>query len=335
MQCDRMGINPKWPSYKNLLARFRRSRRPFIERSREAFIRSLRDYISRADAAPTCEIPNEVNFTNDAAETLAYVSILDTLTTAPSNPRWLDDIARWLRYYQVGAGQNFFWRHRFCILFRYDILPCSNPYGGMSEFSTDRAAQMMALMGVLGWKKETLYQGYLAHAALKRIYMLSDEYMIAHRRSQVFMLRLFADWVGDASHRWPAYGYDEPIYEALLTHWRTPEPQALVPCLLAACDRHTHQSRKDIRRKFFDFGRLGLMRTPLEILWLMRLRQWEGLENPVLDHPLMAPPFDVLPPPQPLAWQDLLMQAVQARARADWPEYDAILSLEALKGPSD
>jgi len=231
-----------------------------------------------------------------------------------------------MRYYQVGVGQQFFWHHRFNIIFP------DHPQGGLFMFNMEAASNMMAVMAMLGWKNAVRYQGYLTHAALNRNYQLELQYRDEHRRAQAFMLRLFADWVGDVSHQWPAYACDEPIYEALLAHWRTPNPQDLTQCLLAACDRHTHSAGKDTLKKFYDFNDNNhLQRTPVEILFLYRLRQWEGLESPVLDHPLMAPPFDQLPPEQPVPPLDDLMQGVLKRAREDWPEYDDVLSLTALR----
>ncbi|WP_249583025.1 hypothetical protein [Pseudomonas viridiflava] len=74
-------------------------------------------------------------------------------------------------------------------------------------------------------------------------------------------------------------------------------------------------------------------RVPLEILYILRLRQWEGLPNPrQIDNPLMAAPFDQLPPEQPVPELDELMQGVLNRSREDRPNYDEVLSLPALKG---
>lgn len=321
MKCERMGINPKWKKYKSITKEIGTYNPRVIEMMKA----SVREYVERNDIGPHKEIQNTNNVTKYDSERLGRGRVDVVLALAPDNPQWLVELAHWTRYYQVGIGSHFFWHHRFDIIFP------GHPHGGLRMFSMEYAAQMLGVMALLGWRDATLYQGYLAHAALNRRYQLELQYQDEHRRAQAFMLRLFADWVGDVSHQWPAYAYDEPIYEALLQHWRTPNPDDLVPCLLAACDRHTHQTQKDSSKKFFDFHNVGLARTPIEILFLFRLREWDGLANPTLDHPLMAAPFDQLPPEQPVPPLDELMQAVLKRAREDWPQYDEVLSLAALK----
>jgi hypothetical protein len=297
------------------------------EPDHQAFYRNtIREYVSREDASPKNPLANDICVTNYKAEWLARIQTHRVLATAPNNSEWLSVLAYWIRYYQVGIRQKFFWHHRYNVLFP------NHPDGGLRMYSIQTAANMMAAMSILGWKEAVIHQGYLTHAALNRGYQLVIEYQEDHRRAQAFMLRVFADWVGDVSHQWPGYAYDEPIYEALLAQWRTPHPDDLVPCLLAACDRHTWQTGKESQKNSYDFNQdRHLERVPVEILFIFRLREWEGLTNPVLDHPLMAAPFDRLPPEQPVPELDELMQGVLKRAREDWPHYDEVLSLEALK----
>lgn len=328
MLCDRMGISPKWPSYKVVKERINALDEAFLKvgEARFAFdLTSILKYINREDEAPTEQTSNKHNVTDYTSESLGRDKVRETLALASENWQWLVETAHWMRYYEIGVKQDYFWHHQFRIIFP------DHPNGKFA-FSMQLASEMMATMAVLGWKEQVIYQGYLTHAALHRNYQLILQYQEENYRAQAFMLRLFANWVGDVSHTWPAYAYDEPIYEALLMHWRRPNPDELVPCLLAACDRHTHQAGKETLKKFFDFNsNTHLARVPIEILFLLRLRQWEGLVNPVLEHPLMAPPFHQLPPEQPVPDLDELMQGVLKRAREDWPQYDEVLSLKSLK----
>nr|WP_242155521.1 hypothetical protein [Pseudomonas sp. ArH3a] len=320
---ERVGVNPRWPSYKSVLARIARG--PYVE---DAFyVNAIRKYVTREDARPTdpMMVPNKNNATDSIPEEMARVRLYKVLATAPDNPQWLQELAHWMRYYQVGVWQLYFWAHQ------YDQRPGNHIR--QQNYSFQTGANMMAAMAILGWKDAVIHQGYLTHAALNREHQLVIEYEEQHRRAQAFMLRVFADWVGDLSHLWPAYAYDEPIYEALLANWRTANPDDLLPCLLAACDRHTWQTGKDSQKNSYDFDQeCHMERVPVEILYILRLRQWEGLPNPQqIDHPLMAAPFDQLPPEQPVPELDELMQGVLKRARGDWPQYDEVLSLPALK----
>jgi hypothetical protein len=322
-QCERMGVNPKWPSHKSVLGRIAKG--PHIDDA--FFVGVIREYITREDIAQTKKIRNTNNATKNTPEWMARIKCHETLGGAAENQNWLKDLAHWIRYYQVGIWQLFFWAGQFDIF--------AKTVGNdrrQQNYSIQTATNMMAAMSILGWKDAVIHQGYLTHAALNRGYQLVIEYEEEHRRAQAFMLRLFANWVGDVSHQWPAYAYDEPIYEALLAHWRTPNPDDLVPCLLAACDRHTWQTGKESQKNSYDFNQdRHLERVPVEILFVFRLREWEGLANPVLDHPLMTAPFDHLLPAQPVPELDELMQGVLKRAREDWPQYDEVLSIEALK----
>jgi hypothetical protein len=136
---------------------------------------------------------------------------------------------------------------------------------------------------VRGWEKEalSLFQQVRKHIGENRFNKISDE----SNPSQYFVLRLVADSQGQ-----PRTGDGEPLFAALLSHWQTPDADALAPLLLAACDRHTHvAARTD--------GPLWLADTyyPFEVLAVLRWRLLRGLTNPLLEHPLMSTPLGALP----------------------------------------
>lgn len=106
-----------------------------------------------------------------------------------------------------------------------------------------------------------------------------------------FMLRLLADYLNEPPHLLVGKALDEPIFVALLKLWRDPDPEALVPACLAACDFHTHRCWDE----FQEFAMDHWVYIPIEILLLFKLRQLLGLQNPTLDHPIMNSPLGVLP----------------------------------------
>ena len=325
--CERLGVSPKWPKVKGVFERASKFRTEFAQFDSDR--EGLRKYVTREDANPNHQpIPNATNRLPDFyAESIGQYQSQIVLLHALKQESWLQKLAELHQIYLLGIQATFFTHHNW---WAKRTEPPRD--GGYRMYSVHHAANMLAITAILGWKEAVIHQGYMNIAALNRGYQLELQYEDEHRRAQAFMLRLVCDWVGDVSHQWPSYAYDEPIYEALLAHWRTPNPEDLVPCLLAACDRHTWQTGRDgTGSNFTDFSTPAYMRVPIEILFLFRLREWQGLSNPTLDHPLMAAPFDKLPEAQPIPELDELMQAVLKRAREDWPHYDEVLSIEALK----
>jgi hypothetical protein len=117
----------------------------------------------------------------------------------------------------------------------------------------------------------------------------------------------------------PTCSLDEPVFEALLAQWRTPDAEVLAPLLLAACDRHTYQARYDSDSKCYDLSKGVWWYDPFEIHSVLRLRLRLGLSNPVLDHPLLSTPLGVLPPETP-PYCDGLLAAVLAQGRREMPD---------------
>lgn len=113
-----------------------------------------------------------------------------------------------------------------------------------------------------------------------------------YRPALHFILRLWADYLGEPPHVLQGESLTEPHYRALFDHWREADADAVAPYCLAACDAHTHRNCE-----FGEFISLTKWkRFPIEILLLFKLRELLGLVNPTLDHPLMNTPLGKLPP---------------------------------------
>lgn len=298
--------------------------------TRETLIKELRNYtpFTMAGAAAYNSRLDDKN-KNNATSSINYKWAggryqMDAIAMALDGSKtWKTELARSLGYLMFADRLEYFWHGQYDVLFPH-------MKGLLRMMNWVSMTNGMAFSFLLGWREPAIYQGYLTYATLNCQYQLKESYEQDHRRAHAFMLRLFADWRGDGlSHAWPSWGTDVPLYNGILERWRDPNPEMLTPWLLAACDRHTQESGND-PEKNQDFTDCRLTRTPIEILMVLRLRQWMGLANPVIDHPLMESPFDSLPETQPLFAPEELMQGTLKRAREDWPQFDRVTSIEAL-----
>lgn len=122
------------------------------------------------------------------------------------------------------------------------------------------------------------------------------------RRTQHFVLRLLNayDGLSDVQEQSNIKSaYDVDVFNELVKKWDTKDLEELKVLLIKLCDRHTHQCRQDSwnNNRFYDFENLSLeYYNPFEVLSILRLRSFRGLENPVLDHPLMKTSLAQLQP---------------------------------------
>lgn len=178
---------------------------------------------------------------------------------------------------------------------------------------------MTALGLVLGCKEQALTLARMQLTAHRRgFFSHADQLPVCH-----FMFRLLADFLGEPAPQGSADAVSEPLLDALFAAWRTPDPALLAPLCLAACDIHTARCRPQSRSQlYFDFGELK--RTPIEILLLFKLRQALGLDNPVIEHPMMDTALGKLPEEVPFE-PDSLLTAVRARMMAEGYDEQAII----------
>lgn len=307
-----LGVSDRWVSAKRIIKDLRASTPRNMD--------SVALYNARLDT----------NNTNNVIGYLGYLSMgahlqLDAIATALENgATWRQKLAKSVGYCMFGDRMNYFWHHQFKQIFPEHPQPLR--IMGFAAMTESIAYSLM-----LGWTEEAIYQGYLTYAAINCEFCSTSEYSNEHRRAHVLMLRLFADWRSDGLSRdWPSWAFDVSAYNEILNRWRDPNPGVLAPWLLAACDRHTHEGRYDSSKTSYDFGDYRITRTPIEILFVLRLRELIGLSNPRLNHPLMSAPFDELPEAQPVFRPDELMLATLKRAREDWPHIEQLTSLQAL-----
>jgi len=87
----------------------------------------------------------------------------------------------------------------------------------------------------------------------------------------------------------------DPAWAPLVSAWRVPDPDKVLPALLATCDIHVERIARTAREADsgnFEFDTPLVAVHPTEILAVLRLRDLLGLPNPLqIDHPLMQTPY--------------------------------------------
>lgn len=139
-------------------------------------------------------------------------------------------------------------------------------------------------------------------------------------RYGAFGLTIIGDWLGTPldldKHALPR----DPAWGQLVAHWREPDPEKLLPILLAACDTHVERialTSKELDSGNFEFGSPFEAVYPAEILAITNLRRSLGLATPFIDHPLMKTPYAALtlPPNTRLEPDELLQNFLNAACR--------------------
>ncbi len=155
----------------------------------------------------------------------------------------------------------------------------------------------VSLYAVLGWLLGCHPQAQdLARLQLHMIRTRGYGRRYSDRPVSSFCLRLMADYLGESDIEPAGRVLAYPTYLELFAKWRHPDPLALHELCLRACDVHTRQANKapdDWDAEFWSVGPWD--HFPLEILLLFKFRHALGLENPVLDHPLMNSPLASVP----------------------------------------
>ena len=315
----RQGIYKRFPKVstyeKNLSMGF--WKQEDVERNLVRYV-SEGPFRSHAHLPPSDPLWDAVYSARAANEDLARLAGFKTIEAMRLGLRGDD---AWLGVWRQAAGYDYgAARAEFAV---HEAVLCQ--YGtteGRHTLFLQRIGRTIGICLSLGWTELAVDIAQRTNTALSNRRQFNDAGdRYGRRRTQHFVLRLVDDW-----KEWPvvqqaencASAFDEPLFNALIANWRSSDPELLEFLLLAACDRHTHQSRVDShsRWEFYDFSRHADWYCPYEILSVLRLRAILELPNPTLDHCLMATAWGVLPAVTS-AYTDPLLDGVLERMRQE------------------
>lgn len=314
---ERLGLRPRFPSVKSYLKSYFLG----LENWESRDLVELQKYSSGELTESRSEAEGQVLVvpfnTGSAANTLSRVSVayrwlaIHAMLGAQDGASTL--WARGVAYKHWSQRLNVRFHSHVLVLFERGERPRK-----LQSLFLDQLGVSIANCLALGWTEWAIDLTRRAHWGLDHD-EFNDGGDRAHRRTQHFILRLIGRWQDWPERNGPSCAFDEPLFNALLDHWVTPNADDLAPLLLAACDRHTHQARPDTNKAYFDMRHSGMDYDPFEVLAVMKLRELHGLPNPVLDHVLMNTPLGRLPAPT-APYSDELLDGVLARARREFPD---------------
>ncbi len=151
-----------------------------------------------------------------------------------------------------------------------------------------------------------------------------DEY-----KAQAFLIRLGTDFFGFHQRDWFGDKLTDPLLEEVMEHWDDSDTKIIGDLLWQMCNRHVLHSKSSTKKNPTDFDHMGFYYFPFEILTVLRLRQWRGLELPVIDHPLMAAPFNKLPSPSESKFE--LADQFYKKALEEFPDMERVIEAELEK----
>jgi len=278
-------------------------------------------YESEQDYSQRLDVDNRLNAPPIGFTPGGYREFWKAIGLALNGDSWQSEMLEAIQRQYIGTAMDYFWHVKFAEIFSPRKL---------SRINWTSRTEAMAMTLILGLEKQGLHFAFLIGASLRQGFVTTKNLIDEHRRGHAFIIRLIERWAGVDLLDWPEVLKDRPEYEELLVMWDTVDQAKLTAPLLSASDYHVSQMQPegDGSSVYHDFASMNVI--PLEILLLFRLRESRGLANPTLNHPLLTAPFGALPTPVDAAREDPLLFGALDRLRADWPDFDVVISADSV-----
>lgn len=197
--------------------------------------------------------------------------------------------------------------------------------GSLDEFIVDAAITINMGLPELAQK----YYHFILEA-LQQGYSLEDghdsELEPTSLRYSAMVMTILSDWLGLPEPDLEKYALPkDPVWMHYAYHWKEPDLEKFREIVLQVCDVHLERiaiTDKEFDSQEFDFNSPYEALYPVEILFVLRLREMIGLTNPEIDHPLMNTPYaNITENISTESCNDLLLNNFLDAVRCREPEY--------------
>lgn len=149
----------------------------------------------------------------------------------------------------------------------------------------------------------------------------------------MFMIRLAEKFIGIPPRDWERENKpwsvnlftEEPLFAELWQHWDTEDMMLIHSLLIQLANRHTFTASRNNKDGSRDFA-AHAEQYPIDLHFIMRLREWRGLANPEIKHRLTEFPFDRLPDPIEIIKLPAELHQVMKKTREIIPDFDAVIN---------
>lgn len=305
----RVGVYRRWPSQKTQFKRYVEAARIHEARVLDAIVRYVESGERPVRAVSATDLPPWTSLQSELASRSTF--LLGDAQIRSVRAGQLDQ--------SVASAIAYAYAAMLIDLYVHESFPRRFPGRQLRMFSLN-VANWIACGYAVGCKTVAERSAELLLAALRRGFVFDCE----HYPIFYFILRVFADHRRIPLGRLAPAATREHILNALFENWRATDLAEISSLVLAACDHHTHRCRANDAKEFFEFNDGLFTHFPVEVLMLYRLREYEGLSNPDVDHPLMSTPLGKLSDPMRCE-PDELLQRVLARAKSQGFDEEAIV----------
>lgn len=209
----------------------------------------------------------------------------------------------------------------------YDFHPNNLGYYRIDEYGF-----LLAQLIVAGWKEEAELVARLGFVEINR---LMDR-GITSRRVPWFMLELAKDWLQADVSLNTVFREEEikdlGVWQKLLSGWRTSGESSFDALMSELAEYHISQSREAANDdEVFEFEDVAYWLFPVELLAVIRLREWLNIPHVTPTHSLFsATPLGKLYAAPKLP-SDKILDAVEQKFRAIYPETPSVKDLKNLR----
>ena len=208
----------------------------------------------------------------------------------------------------------------------YNYIPTN-----LTKIDARSIGELLAITAVTGWKDQFELMARLSFKHLNDF--IGDGFGVDFKW---FMLLIAKDYLNAHIELESAYnplkgGNINPLWRNIIANWREENADKFNQMMSDMADYHLSQSAYGSANKIYEFEDSNYWLFPIEILAVLRMREWANIANPPLTHPLFANSKLTSLQPTPPWPKDDMLDKVHEEFFKLYPDLPKIADLPKLR----